>query len=386
MNDEIKVFVNDYGNGRNLVMLYVDPVSGKRVTKSAGTTDRDKAQRRAGEWEKEVQNETYRPSSKITWTQFRERYEAEYMLTLSHSSQRNFTTAFNHLERLLNPDRLSRLTTAAVSKFQTELRKTKMKETTIAGNLRHLKAALRWAERQGLISKAPRFIMPKAPRGNLAKGRPIVAEEYERMLTACEKERPQDAAIWKRLLTGLWLSGLRLGEALDLSWDYEAPFRVDLSGKRPVFVIQAEAQKSRRGEILPMTPDFAEWLQTTFPEGVRQGKVFGIDLGISRFSIVISEIGKKAGIITNKAEGKYASAHDFRRAFGTRWAKKVMPPVLQRLMRHADLQTTMSYYVNLNAEDIADGLWDAHEKAKKEVYNTSYNIPSENPVFSEENE
>ncbi|MCC6126620.1 MAG: hypothetical protein IT426_16790, partial [Pirellulales bacterium] len=45
MSDEIKVFVNDYGNGRNLVMLFFDPISGKRKTKSAGTTDPREAER-----------------------------------------------------------------------------------------------------------------------------------------------------------------------------------------------------------------------------------------------------------------------------------------------------------------------------------------------------
>ena len=322
----------------------------------------------------------------MTWEEFRERYEADYMPQLSESSQGCFTSTFNYLERLMNPDRLAKLNAAAVAGFQTKLRAGGMKETTLTGHLRHLKAALRWAERQGLIAKAPRFVMPKAPRGNLAKGRPIVTEEYERMLTAVEKVRPDDTAKWQRLLTGLWLSGLRLGEALELSWDYEAPFRIDLTGKRPVFVIQATAQKSRRGEILPMTPDFAEWAESTFPADRREGRVFGINMKAVGFSAVISAIGRAAGVVTNKAEGKYASAHDFRRAFGTRWAKKVMPAVLQRLMRHADIQTTMSYYVNLNAEDIADGLWEAHEKAKKENYNTYYNNPSKTPVFSEENE
>ena len=68
-------------------------------------------------------------------------------------------------------------------------------------------------------------------------------------------------------------------------------------------------------------------------------------------------IGKKAGVVVNKADGKFASAHDLRRAFGTRWAKRVMPAVLKRLMRHSTVQTTMGYYVDLDAADVADQLW-----------------------------
>ena len=46
-----------------------------------------------------------------------------------------------------------------------------------------------------------------------------------------------------------------------------------------------------------------------------------------------------------------------RRSFGTRWAKRVMPAVLKRLMRHADISTTMGYYVSLSADEIGTDLW-----------------------------
>jgi hypothetical protein len=34
-----------------------------------------------------------------------------------------------------------------------------------------------------------------------------------------------------------------------------------------------------------------------------------------------------------------------------------MPAMLQRLMRHEDIQTTMKYYVDLDADEMADTLW-----------------------------
>jgi integrase len=56
---------------------------------------------------------------------------------------------------------------------------------------------------------------------------------------------------------------------------------------------------------------------------------------------------------------KYASAHDLRRAFGLRWAARVMPQILMQLMRHEDISTTMKYYVGKEAEATADTLWAA---------------------------
>jgi hypothetical protein len=66
---------------------------------------------------------------------------------------------------------------------------------------------------------------------------------------------------------------------------------------------------------------------------------------------------RNSGVVVNKADGKYASAHDLCRAFGTRWAKRVMLAVLRRLMRHSSIQTTMAYYVDLDSADVADQLW-----------------------------
>ena len=56
---------------------------------------------------------------------------------------------------------------------------------------------------------------------------------------------------------------------------------------------------------------------------------------------------------------KYASAHDLPRAFGLRWSARVMPAVLQQLMRHESIETTMRYYVGRNADAVADALWSA---------------------------
>jgi len=58
---------------------------------------------------------------------------------------------------------------------------------------------------------------------------------------------------------------------------------------------------------------------------------------------------------------KYASAHDCRRSFGTRWAYRVLPQVLQQLMRHERIETTLGYYVELEATRTADAIWAAWE-------------------------
>jgi len=62
---------------------------------------------------------------------------------------------------------------------------------------------------------------------------------------------------------------------------------------------------------------------------------------------IVSEIGKKAGVIVIVEKGKIASAQYLRRSVGTRWAGRIKPAILQLLMRHVSIETTMTNFVRL---------------------------------------
>jgi integrase len=181
------------------------------------------------------------------------------------------------------------------------------------------------------------------------------------------------AASWKYYLEGLWWSGLRLAESLELYWDRQDKLSVDFSGRRPMLRIPAELEKGNRNRLLAMAPEFATFLERTPPEE-RKGRVFklrgikGSLLEAGTVSKRVCDIGHKARVkveeTTRKGKPhiKYASAHDLRRSFGERWALRVMPQVLMELMRHEAIETTMKYYVGRNAERTADALWAAVEE------------------------
>jgi len=273
---------------------------------------------------------------------------------------------------------------------------------------------LRWAHRQELIDKVPRIDMPR--KTATMSGRPITGEEFERMLAAvpkatvgalrkkrtrlilrivraesagdttaelrtelrcCNAEIRRVVASWRFLLRGLWWSGLRLAEALELDWTDDRRLCVDFTGRRPMFRIRPDAQKSGKDSVLPMAPEFAEFLQAT-PDAGRNGRIFnplpagknpsaGSRMRSDSATKIISDIGKAAKVKVSeskrgdKVRVKFASAHDLRRSFGFRWSTRVMPPVLQQLMRHESIETTMRFYVGRNAEAAADALWEAVE-------------------------
>ena len=202
----------------------------------------------------------------------------------------------NGMLRELTPERLS--------VWQADLRKRGRTEATISGHMAHLRAALAWTVDQGLLAQLPKMKRPKrAKRSGGAdpmKGRPISGEEFDRMLDkaavaldpepvkpkpAAERKRkpyarkpraavaPELVESWRHLLRGLWWSGLRLGEALNLYWDRPDKLCVDLSGKRPMLRIVAELEKGGRDRLLPIAPELADFLLPT-PEAERHGRVF----------------------------------------------------------------------------------------------------------------
>jgi integrase len=139
-----------------------------------------------------------------------------------------------------------------------------------------------------------------------------------------------------------------------------------------------------------MAPEFAEMLQAT-PEAERTGYVFNPAPQRQKRSQRLSAasvgrtggaIGEKAGVVVNKEQEKYASAHDLRRSFGLRWASRVMPQVLMELMRHESIDTTMKYYVGRNAQSTAAILWEAHRRANTTSQTTLANATSSAPKTS----
>jgi integrase len=120
--------------------------------------------------------------------------------------------------------------------------------------------------------------------------------------------------------------------------------------------------RALRGRELPIAPEFALPLLET-PEEARTGTVFHLEGRQGRYrdwevSKIVSKIGKAAGVKVyvnpkDPEKVKYASAHDFRRAFGVRWAARLMPAQLMKLMRHESIETNLRFYGGTDAR--ADG-------------------------------
>jgi integrase len=327
-----------------LVMRARNTETGKVLSRTCSGDRRKDCTREAGEWEAKLNAEGHVQCPKFS--EARARFEAEYLPSRRQSTAAKFDTVFNAFAQVIGDPKLDTITEATISDFS-RLYGAKVKPATLAGALRHLKAFCRWANRQRLMARVPHIEMPKAI--NKPKGRPLTGEEFERVLAKVSEVRPTDAEAWAYLMRGLWESGLRLAEAVGLSWDDQAPVAViGMETGRPRVRIEAEAQKGGRLTESPVTPDFAQLLAET-PVEDRRGRVFKISTSrVDNASSTIVQFFRRAGV--------KGSAHDFRRSFATKWARRLPAQALQRLMRHSSLATTMTYYATGDI-GLEDQLW-----------------------------
>lgn len=359
---------------KHLILRYRDPLTKQEQIRSAGTNVLREAERAAARWERELADDPHKAPDEMTWQDFRDRYRDQHLMSLALRSRQMSLSVLDRFEEVCKPARLQAVDAWMISRFSAARRTAAAAESTIQSELGTLRAALRWGVDVGLLKAAPHF--PRVRRAKSSKrkpmkGRPIRDDEFPLMLAAVERavEGDEKRTAWTRYLRGMWASGLRLKESLDLSWDSDEFMAVDLTHGRPMFRVPAEAEKGNKDRYLPMAPEFAAFLMET-PSLERNGRVFvfprqrnrGPRISQWRVSEVISAIGKAAGIVVDTRGPKYASAHDLRRSFGTRWAKLVMPQVLMQLMRHDSIETTMRYYVDIEAQDTTELLYAAVEK------------------------
>jgi integrase len=361
--DRIRVYVIKRP-GRFWHFCWFDPATQSRRMKSSKCTRRRDAERAAIEFEQQLNGGSPKADGMMSFPDFIDLYASQHLAPLRSATRKRDVGILSRFNELQEPAFLAAINSKSISAYIEKIRgdANSKSEGNVSRHIQGIKTALNWARKQGLIESLPSF--PKVVQSRLkSKGRPLTDAEFVAMLRATRQVvGGKPAKSWRRLLIGLWLSGLRINEAVMLSWDDpSAPLQVIEDDGVFLLRIDGDFEKGGQDRILPITPDFEKWLRKT-PSEKRTGVVFPVEKlqdkdvrNSDHFSKVVSKIGKAAGIVVSTS-GKFASAHDLRRTFGARWSQKVFPAVLQQLMRHSDIKTTMSFYVSLSAVDLAKTL------------------------------
>jgi integrase len=360
----ITVWVQRFNDRATLMLQWLDPDTGRRKSKSAGTAKEGEAEQARSDLEYELNHGKYQEASKLDWEHFRDMFEAEYLPGLRSRTQEKYRTVLDVFEEIVHPKSLRSITERTISLFVKGMRerdplackrkkkrrsirprqrtparvgKTGLAPTTIKNYLVSLKNVLGWAVSQKLLPAVPTFPTIKVPK---KKPQPIAAESFEKLL-----EKAPDP-LWRAYLQCGWYGGLRLSEASHLRWEPSEEFPwVDFEGNRillpAVFVKAAEDQWVPLHSILRQA--LAELPRTgplVFPFRSRKG---GGRLSRNGITNRVLAMAKQAGV--------KLSMHRLRKGFGCRVAKQLgkgNAPILHELMRHSSMQVTMDYYASVD--------------------------------------
>jgi integrase len=360
--------------GRAIELRYWCPVRRRVVRRSSRTTNRREAEREAHRIEDELAHGVYSIPGHLAWREFVERYDRDHLVLQRRKTRDKAHTVLTAVADILKPGLLADVADAqAIVAFRTALAAGRgsrfgrpRSPHTVKSYVVALLAALNWAASLRLvppIGPIPKSGMPK--KRKTMKGRPITAEEFERMLAKVRSVVGEAAApSWTFLLRGLWESALRLDEAMSLSWDIPYTIRpVWHVAGFPSLLIPGEEQKNTEDDEIPLLPGF-ERLLLEVPEAERSGYVFrpaSLQPNCHRRSSktrpnaewvgrVITRIGTSAGVVVEPAKPgfkpKFASAHDLRRSCADRLdGAGVDPRLIARVLRHKSYETTRRHYL-----------------------------------------
>lgn len=289
--------------------------------------------------------------SRITWTEFRQRYE-EHRSRKRASTLESDQTAFNHFERLIRPGKLSAIGTATIEHYVALRSRESVRggrtaaPATINRELRSLRAALRRAVRWELIPKAPMFEMLKVDRP-----RPQIMpdEDFAKLYRhTSEARRPGNLSIpaaewWQALLIFGRYTGWRIGEILSLRW---ADLDQDEAGQWWA-TTEAANNKGGRTERVPLIAVVVDHL-----ERIRTFDRFVFPWAYSRRTLYPElERIADAAKVTFPSNGRRRDVfHVFRKTYATRAAMAgIDQKALAGLMRHTDIGVTQKYYLDAEA-------------------------------------
>ncbi len=232
----------------------------------------------------------------------------------------------------LNFDSINR---ESLSKYFEERRKDDAAPRTINNEVSLLKSFLGWAERVERIDRNPLTHIGRvdetADRRRVRRA--LTEDECKRLLKVSKKREP-----CYRVALG---TGLRKRELKLLEW---RDVRID--SENPHLSLRPEATKSKRADVIPLSPQLADLLRRIKPEAAKStDKVLQ---HVPVFMTCKNDL-ERAGIPYTDEQGRIAGIHSLRVTYITNLSNAGLPTrVVMALARHTDPKLTMGTYTDMS--------------------------------------
>lgn len=205
---------------------------------------------------------------------------------------------------------------------------------TIHTELGHLRSALRFAERAGIIRRAPYIWRPEKPDSDI---KILTPGEIRAIIDNCIEHHVRTAVI---LLFG---TGARVGAVLDLTWD-----RIDF--ERGVINLRIDGSATRKGRaVVPMNPSTRSALEQASDAALTDHV---IEWGGKPVKCI-----RKGVVSAMERAGIKARIHDFRHtAAVTMLGAGYDMKLVSQILGHSNIATTFKVYGRFMPEHMQEAV------------------------------
>ncbi len=293
---------------------------------------------------------------------------------LSIASVREYRTIVGRFVAFVGADtRLDQLTVAHAMRYVAALRSKpshRGRPLSLSSINRHkqtLKSAMNVAIVLGYLQTSP-FASIKKDKVPEQALRYVDPAEFAAIGRACRNDIAT-GLWWECFLAVCYTAATRLNEAAHLTWadvDFGAN-TIRIVAKPELDGIAAWRPKDHDPRTIPV-PDYTVSLLSRLHADAEPGAAF-VFLSAARVAwirarreagtwsegrSVLNNVNEHFKTIAHRAGVVQVTLHDLRRSCITHWARKIAAPVVQALAGHADIHTTLRYYVSIREPDMAE--------------------------------
>lgn len=274
-------------------------------------------------------------STHMTFAQFAERWLADYApVAYKPSTEAEYAACIrNHLSPCFGSLDLNEITPARVQSYVAKANASELSAASVRNHLTVLRSLFAVANSWGLVDTNPidGVVGPRASRAEIS----YLSPAEMRLLIESTPSK------WRPLIASACLLGLRKGELLALRWQDVDPERAVIEVRHTLYQSQLQAPKTRSSiRTVPIPHTLAVLLEDARPTLPCQSD-FLFDIKPREVNRLLSRALRRAGL-------EDIRFHDLRHSFVAAHIQAgTQPKVIQSLLGHASIKTTLDTYGHL---------------------------------------
>ena len=284
-----------------------------------------------------------------------------YEKPLSQASQDSYTRILNILQQDTGIRTIGDVTTPKLLKWRENVRS---RTTDITWNtyLRHMRALWSFAIEKGYTRrrKDPFRELNWGKRKKTLK-KTITQEQLKTVIAALsDPDCPLEPCwFWKYLVRFVYYTGIRRRQLTEIRWK-------DLDLETQTLHLSADGEKTGRARKIPLHQnlvqdllEYRDLMSERYPAFHKpEGQLFNVTLFYDRYRGPEMTVDQVSGFFRRLSDhlGFHVSAHMLRHTMATEIGKTGKIKELQQILGHANIHTTMSFYLHPDMKQLRDSL------------------------------